>query len=155
MIAGLSLWTLCRMNEQSEFSVTAELAEKQIDQLVALYRNEFWCNERKRSDVDKMLANSDIIIGVEDKAHDLVGFARVLTDHVYKAIIFDVIVHPRWRGKKIGRLLMDAVINHSELRGVEHIDLNCLPEMYKFYEHWGFTAEVGELGFMRRFSRKP
>ena len=30
----------------------------------------------------------------------LVGFARVLTDTVYKALIFDVIIHPDHRGKR-------------------------------------------------------
>ncbi len=49
---------------------------------------------------------------------------------------------------------MNTIINHPELSDVEHFDLNCLPEMYKFYEQWEFTADVGELGFMRRFNKK-
>lgn len=138
-----------------EFSVISALSDTQIDQLVTLYHNEFWCSNRKRSDVDRMLVNSDIIIGVEDRAHALIGFARVLTDYVYKAMVLDVIVQPEWRGKKIGKLLMDTVVDHAELRGVAHIDLNCLPEMYKFYAQWGFTAQVGELGFMRRINSAP
>jgi GNAT superfamily N-acetyltransferase len=142
------------MDEQLEIAVVTKLTDKQIDQLVEFYHNEFWCNKRKRSDVDRMLANSDIIVGVEDRSHDLVGFVRVLTDYIYKAIIFDLIVQPEWRGHKIGELLMDATINHPALSDVEHFDLNCLPEMYKYYERWAFTADVGELGFMRRYNNK-
>ena len=140
------------MNEQIEIAVVTDLTNNQIDQLVLLYRNEFWSNRRSRSDVESMLANTDIVIGVEDRSNNIVGFVRILTDYVYKAIVFDLIVHPKWRGKKVGKFLMNTVINHPKLRNVEHFDLNCLPKMYEFYEQWEFTAEVGELGFMRRFN---
>jgi len=73
---------------------------------------------------------------------------------VYKATIFDLIIHPKWRGQNIGKTLMDSIINHNRLRNVEHFDLNCLPEMYPFYEKWGFTAELGGLGFMRKFNQE-
>ena len=133
-------------------SVVSNLTGRQVEQLVALYSNEFWCSHRKRPDVERMLKHSDIVIGAEDSDHNFVGFVRVLTDYVYKATIFDLIVHPNWRGQNLGRFLMDTVVSHPDLRDVEHFDLNCLPEMYKFYEKWGFTSEVGKLGFMRRFN---
>jgi GNAT superfamily N-acetyltransferase len=133
-------------------SVINSLSKKQIEQLVSLYKREFWCEKRKKLDVVKMLENTNITIGVVTETYDLVGFVRVLTDYVYKAIIFDLIVHPDWRNKKLGKLLMDSVIKHPQLKNIEHFDLNCLPEMYPFYEKWGFTNELGELGFMRKFN---
>jgi GNAT superfamily N-acetyltransferase len=136
-----------------EVSLLHALGDKQIDQLVALYANEFWCGRRTRDDVERMLSHSDIVVGAVDEADDLVGFVRVLTDYVYKATIFDLIVRPDWRGKQLGRTLMNTVISHPELENVEHLDLHCLPEMYPFYAKWGFTPELGGLGFMRRFNR--
>jgi len=135
-----------------EFKIVASLDDREIDQLLDLYGNEFWCNKRKRSDVVEMLNNTNIVLGAKNGTNDLVGFVRVLTDYMYKATIFDLIVHPKWRGKDIGKLLMDTIVDHQRLRNVEHFDLNCLPEMYPFYERWGFTAEVGDLGFMRKFN---
>ena len=81
-----------------------------------------------------MLKNPDIVIGVRNGTNDLVGFARVLTDFVYKATVFDFIVHPRWCGRKIEKFLMDTIVNHQEPRNVEHFDLNFLSERYPFYE---------------------
>ena len=133
-------------------TLVKDLNDKQIDQLLELYRNEFWCNQRTRPGVERMLHHSDIILGAVDGVDDLVGFVRVLTDYVYKATVFDLIVHQDWRGKGLGSLLMDAVLSHPELRVVEHIDLNCLPEMYGFYERWGFSSDLGSLGFLRRFN---
>lgn len=138
------------MNEKLELTIVTDLTEDQIDQLLELYQNEFWCNKRKRKDLASMLMHSDMIVGVEDRTHHLVGFARILTDYSYKAILFDLIVHPKWRGKAVGRFLMDTVISHPKLCKVEHFDLNCLPEMVPFYEKWGFTAELGTLKLMRR-----
>ena len=136
-----------------DLSLVYELTDSQIDQLLSLYRNEFWCKNRQREPVVRMLEHSDIVIGVVDTSDKLLGFARVLTDFTFKAILFDVIVHPDWRGKKMGSLLMNSVINHPKLKDVEHIDLNCLPEMQPYYQKWGFTVDVGKLSFMRRFNR--
>ena len=150
---GLTL-NCSRLGEDMDVVVISKLSDSQVAQLVLLYRNEFWCDKRQRADVERMLAHSDIVIGVENHAQELIGFARVLTDHIYKAIIFDVIVHPDWRGREIGKLLMDTVMCHPDLKSIEHFDLNCLPEMYPFYERWGFTADVGKLSFMRRFNQQ-
>lgn len=134
-------------------TIVNTLSDSDIDQLVDLYANEFWCNKRCKNDVSLMLLNTDITIGIKDETDKLVGFTRVLTDFVYKATIYDVIVHMDWRGKDIGKQLMDSIMNHEKLKHIEYFDLNCLPEMYPFYEKWGFTTEVGELGFMRKFNR--
>ena len=101
-----------------------------------------------------MLQHSDIVAGVKNTSSNLVGFVRVLTDYVYKATIYDLVVHPEWRGRKIGKLLMDTVLNHPELHNIEHFDLYCLPEMYPFYARWGFTENVSGLGFMRKFNHE-
>lgn len=139
--------------EQTQTTLVFYLNDALIDQLIDLYRNEFWCKNRSRPDVDNMLVNSDIVVGAVDNKNNLIGFVRVLTDFVYKATIFDLIVHPEWRKKNIGRELMDVIIQHPMLRKVEHFDLNCLPEMVPFYEKWDFTTRLDELGFMRRFNR--
>lgn len=133
-------------------NIVNEFADGDIDQLVDLYSNEFWCKERTKLDVSRMLSNTDIDIGIKDENNDLIGFARVLTDYVFKATVYDVIVHESYRGKGIGKIIMNTIMNHDRLKGVEHFDLNCLPEMFSFYKQWGFTEEVGELGFMRKFN---
>ena len=93
-----------------EITIVSNLNNSDIDQLIDLYKNEFWCNKRKREGIEKMLKNTDIIIAAKNNKNELIGFIRVLTDYVYKATIFDLIVHPGWRGKHIGKLLMDSVL---------------------------------------------
>jgi GNAT superfamily N-acetyltransferase len=116
------------------------LTEAQAHELVALYQKEWWTKGRELEDVRRMLEQTDIVV----------AFARGLTDGVYKALIFDVIVADPHRSHGLGRALMDALLEHPRLKRVRHLELYCLPELIPFYRRWGFTDELGELRFLRR-----
>jgi predicted GNAT family N-acyltransferase len=128
-----------------------QLSNSQIEQLCALYQNEWWCSDRDMADVQTMLEHTDIKIGlIERDTERLVAFCRVLTDFVYHATLYDVIVAPDCRDQQLGRRLMDAVVQHPQLRTVNAIWLCCLPEMASFYHKWGFSDALGDLVWMRR-----
>lgn len=135
------------------YRIVSQLTENQISELLDLYKNEFWSNQRTLEDVVRMLAASDIIIALVDENEKLIGFTRVLTDFVYRAIIFDVIIKPTHRNMKLGSKLMDAVVNHPQLKSIEWIALCCLPEMIPYYQRWGFTSELGKMQLMFRINQ--
>lgn len=121
------------------------------EDLWGLYQEEWWTRGRTLADVRAMLAQSGVVLGLQDQdTGRLAGFARVLTDGVYKALILDVIVAEAWRGAGVGRRLLDAVLSHPALVGVAHFELYCLEEMVPFYEQWGFALPGGGLRFMRK-----
>ena len=75
------------------------LTADHVDDLLRLYRNEWWTDDRERKDVGRMLEGSDEVVGFQDVGtNELVAFARVLTDYTYKAVVFDVIVAESHRG---------------------------------------------------------
>ena len=85
------------------------LNDTQIRQLHQLYQNEWWTKGRTLDDVRRMLDHSDYLFGLcEPQTDDLVAFARVLTDRIFKAFILDVIVAPRHRGHRVGAAMMDS-----------------------------------------------
>ncbi len=134
-----------------EIQLVHTLTNAQADQLHTLYQAEWWTRERTREEIDTMLAFSDLIFGFCERATGrLVAFARVLTDRVFKALIFDVIVEAPYRNRGFGEKLMDALFQHPALAVVQHVELYCLPEMVPFYEKWGFTDALGRLRLMRR-----
>lgn len=45
------------------YQVVEQLSETQISDLLDLYKNEFWSQQRTCEEIEKMLAASDIIIG--------------------------------------------------------------------------------------------
>lgn len=136
------------------FQVVHRLTEAQVAELVALYRNEWWTRNRQEADVQRMLEGTDLIFGLcaggaPDAPGRLAAFARVVTDSVYKATLFDVIVAPDYRGQGLGQLLMNTVLEHPAVAEVEHIELYCLPELMPFYRALGFTDELGGVRLMR------
>ena len=133
-----------------EYKIVRKLSKKQIIELLELYKNEWWTKTRELQDIETMLNNSPIIIGVEDSNGKLVGFARVLTDFVYKAFIFDVIIDRKHRGKGLGSSIMNTIVNHNDLKNIKHFELYCLEEMKPFYQKWGFRDESSSLVFLRR-----
>lgn len=133
-----------------KYALIDRLNEEQEKQLHRLYQNEWWTQGRTLPDVKRMLTYSDFVFGACDPSTQrLLGFARVLSDRVYKALIFDLIVASDHRHGGLGKVLMDAIFNHEALRGVRHFELYCLPEMEPFYAQWGFSSELGDLRLMR------
>ena len=58
-----------------------------------------------------MLQETDLLVAsVHFPIDRLVGFARVITEFAYLAVILDVIVAPDWRGSGLGSLLVDTVV---------------------------------------------
>jgi predicted GIY-YIG superfamily endonuclease/GNAT superfamily N-acetyltransferase len=126
------------------------ITDVQVLDLMRLYQSEWWTRGRQEADVQQMLQHCDLIVAIcAEPSERLVGFARVLTDFVYKALIFDVIVDASFRSQGLGRTLMDGIVNHPALSAVRHLELYCQPEMAPFYERWGFSADLGKLGLMR------
>ena len=136
------------------FPFTARLNRAQIEELHQMYQAEWWSRGRKLHDVSRVVEHSDLVLAFCDpETGRLAAFARVLTDYVYKAMVFDVIVDRAHRGSGLGRMLLDAITSHPALLFVENIELYCRPELVPFYEKWGFTADLSQLRFMRKTQR--
>ena len=126
------------------------LNDEQARELCELYQQEWWTRGRSLEDVAAMLASSPLVYGITDENGALVGFARVLSDTVFKALIFDVIVDRSHRGHALGRRLMERIHEDPRLAGVKHFELYCLPELEPFYEALGYTRDVAGVALMRR-----
>ena len=138
-------------HEKSRLVLKRSLTSSQIDQLVSLFQAEWWTKGRTRAGTERALKmGGPIFAFVDPENDDLVAFARTITDGVYKAMIFDIIVKTAWRGTGLGGLLMETVMNDPALASVQHRELYCLEEMLPFYEKWGFTANLPGLFFMRK-----
>ena len=130
--------------------IAYRLDETRIAQLHALFAREWWTAGRSLEETRRCVEGSQIRIGLIDDAGDLIGFARVITDYTFKALIFDVVVAGGHRGKGLGDRLIELVLEHPELARVRHFELYCRPEIEPFYERHGFSAEAGGVRLMRR-----
>lgn len=133
------------------YHIITTIDGQHVDDLYGLYKQEWWSDKRKFEDVLRMLENTDVLIGIcDNETNKLIGFARVLSDFVYKALILDVIVHEDYQGKGLGGLLLDQIITQPKLQSVQSFELYCKSDKMSFYEKWGFTEKLGDLNLMRK-----
>ncbi len=108
-----------------------------FQQLLSLFKlGAFWAKERTREDLEIAIANSEPVISVWDRER-LVGFARATSDGIYRATIWDVVIHPEYRGLGLGGKLVETVLSHPHVSRVERVYLMTTHQQ-KFYEHIGF-----------------
>ena len=108
-----------------------------VQQLQDLYTHAPWAKGRSLDGIRRMLKNTDYVFSAWDGTR-LVGFARVLTDRIYRATLWDVIVHPDFQGKGVGELLLKSILAHPVLSGVQKFWLNTRDKQ-SFYERFGFV----------------
>ncbi len=130
-------------------NVIYSLTENHIAQLHTLYQQEWWTKGRSAEEAKKCILGSQICIGIVSETDELVGFARVITDYVFKAFIFDVIVRHDARGLGLGNRLLSLITTHQQLESVRHFELYCLPETMAFYTKHGFASDVGKIQVRR------
>lgn len=113
--------------------------ELDLNQLQALFKlGAFWAKERSVEDLSIAIANSNPVVSVWDE-EKLIGFARATSDGIYRANIWDVVVHPDYRGFGLGRKLVETVLSHPQMNRVERVYLMTTHQQ-SFYERIGFEC---------------
>ncbi|MBW4643709.1 MAG: GNAT family N-acetyltransferase [Goleter apudmare HA4340-LM2] len=116
----------------------SEIDLYQLQQLLNLAA--FWAKGRSIEDLSLAIANSDPVIFVCD-GEKLIGFTRATSDCVYRATIWDVVIHPEYRDLGLGSKLVETVLTHPRVRLVERVYLMTTHQQ-RFYEKIGFQPNT-------------
>lgn len=111
----------------------------------------FWARGRSIEDLRLAVTNSDPVISVWDEER-LIGFARATSDGIYRATIWDVVIHPDYRGNGLGSKLVETVLAHPKMRCVERVYL-MTSHQQKFYEKIGFQVNSSSTMVLHNQSR--
>lgn len=122
-------------------TIIYNFSDNQIKQLIQLYKNTGW-GKRSIDDTKNCVQGSQICIGILDQDNNLIGFTRIITDFIYKALVLDVMVDADFRGKGLGQKLMRSVKEHEKLQKVKQFELYCVSEMEAFYSNFGFSTDL-------------
>jgi GNAT superfamily N-acetyltransferase len=112
--------------------------ELQPEQLLRLFHQAPWAKGRSLDDARDMLRHTDLALCAWDEDR-LIGFGRVLTDFVYRATIWDVIVDKAYQKQGIGTDIVQRILNHPRLKKVELFWL--CTRRPSFYEKLGFSSK--------------
>jgi ribosomal protein S18 acetylase RimI-like enzyme len=98
----------------------------------------FWAQGRSLRGLRTMLKGSAAAVSLW-RGGQLVGFCRASSDGCYRAVLWDVVVAPELQGQGLGRRLVEALLEHPQLRGVERIYL-MTSNSSGFYSQLGFKS---------------
>lgn len=71
----------------------------------------------------------------------LIGFARATSDHTFNATLWDVVLHPEFQSRGLGRALIDRVIEDLRAHDISNITLFADPGVVDFYKRLGFSPD--------------
>ena len=119
------------------------------DRLRRLYDHLGWWPERGEAAIAGMLSGA-IAVGAW-REDELVGFARAVTDGLFRAYLEDVAVHSDHRRQGIGSRLVSRLLR--ELGDIDLTSLFCQPDLVAFYEKLGFRP-TRQIVLHRRHDRQ-
>jgi len=122
-----------------KFSFVNTIAGDHLSQLHELYKKMWWSKTRSMEEIQTMLRTSISFGLIEELSNRLVGYARVVTDEMRFALIFDVMVDEEYRGEGLGKLIMDSILSDPFFKNVKYFELTCLPDLIPYYEKFNFS----------------
>ena len=101
-----------------------------------LCHKSYWAKGRTLENVKKSIDNS-ICFGLYDGEDRMIGFARVLTDHVVFAHLMDLFIFEEYRGKGLGRKLVKYIVEQPDLQ--VRFWFLATADAHGLYEKFGFS----------------
>ena len=119
------------------YEVRTDLADMDFDRIHPwLSTDAYWAQGRTRDNIETAARHS-LNFGVFTTDGQQVAYARVLTDHANFGWLADVYVDREHRGRGLGRLLVDAVMEHLEPLGLSRV-LLATRDAHEVYARVGF-----------------
>jgi len=118
-----------------KYRFSTDISEMDIDMIHHYLAGSYWAKGVPLKIVRKAVANS-LSFGVFEETKQL-GFGRFITDRATFAYLADVFVLPAYRGRGLSRLMLDAVLEHSDLQGLRRLML-ATKDAHGLYEKYGF-----------------
>jgi len=101
-----------------------------------LCNRSYWAKGRSMDTIIKSIDNS-ICYGLYDSMDKMLGFARAVTDKVTFAYLMDVFVLEEYRGRGLGKMLLQYILDDSETK-VKFWLLGTV-DAHGLYEQLGFV----------------
>jgi len=118
------------------FEVSTDPSRIDIALVHEFLSSSYWAKGRPREVVQRSIEHS-LCFGVYENGKQI-AFARLVTDRAVFAYLADVFVVPEHRGRGVARVLLDAIFEHPEVKGLRLIRLGTR-DAHGLYAKYGFA----------------
>jgi len=106
-----------------------------FDAITEMLAGTYWAKGRTRAVIERACAHS-LVFGVYEASRQA-ALARLVTDYTTFAWVCDVFVHAEYRGRGIGKWLMESMLAHPDLQGLRRW-LLATRDAHGLYRQFGF-----------------
>ena len=125
----------------SDVRLVCAMGERDADEATQLLRNTYWQEGTKPENIRRSLLGSTAWVGARDASGTLVAMARAMSDGAKCAWLYDVIVLQDRHRDGLGTAIVQLLLDHPAVRGVDRVLLNTR-DAERFYERFGFRNHV-------------
>jgi N-acetylglutamate synthase-like GNAT family acetyltransferase len=124
--------------KQDNYLISDDDAILDVDAICDFLSQAYWASKRPRDVIENSLQHS-LNFGVYDQQNrqKQVGFARVVTDYSTFAYLCDVFIQENYRGRALGKWMMECILSHPELQGLKRWCL-LTKDAHGLYKKYGF-----------------
>jgi GNAT superfamily N-acetyltransferase len=138
--------------QHDSFAISTDPSRLDMSVVYDFLSRSYWAKTRPREYTDEAFANS-LVFGVYD-GQRMVGMARVVTDYIIVAYLCDVFIHEDFRGRGLGKWLMESILAHPDLNHVRRW-LLATDDAHGLYRQFGFEALTDVEKWMQRLRPFP
>ena len=106
-----------------------------------LIEQTYWASNRPLDIIAASIENSVCYGAFDSDSNKLIGFARVVTDFYTCYYICDVIVDETYRGKGIGKAIIDTITSNPQFDKLEGLLIT--RDAHGLYSQYGFVSKDG------------
>lgn len=133
---------------RNEFLIGTDPSRLDLEMIHAfLSHRSYWAKNRSREVVQRGIENS-LNFGIY-RGNEQVGFARVVTDYATFAWLADVFVLEDFRGRGLGKWLVEVMLAHPRLQGFRRWAL-ATKDAHELYRGFGFHELMRPERWMER-----
>jgi len=132
------------------FSISTTKNNVKPQEAIDLYITLKW-GSKTDYDIQRMkeaLSNTTFVVSARDSIGKLIGLARVFSDGVIHTTIADIVIHPDYRQRGIGKKIMEKI---KERYGKTGIFIEAFQRNKKFFENCGYKQKDNMVVLSRRF----
>lgn len=119
-----------------EYCINTNSDQLQLDVISGFIQRSYWASDRPLEIIRRTLETS-LCFGLYH-ATEQIGFARVVTDYATVAWLCDVFIDEAYRGRGLGKHMMQAIMSHPDLQTVRRWTLNTR-DAHELYRKFGFS----------------
>lgn len=94
--------------------------------------------EREPREIESSFRKSSFTYFVKDE-NEIIGFGRTVDDGKYYALLVDIVIHPNYQSKGIGKTIVTEL--RKKLEGYNFITLTAAPNKEGFYQKLGWKKQ--------------